>query len=88
MKYFFYLVCMFSVFAVPAQDPKVTIHTSSNDPLFFIDSAVASRVEMEKLNPREILPVSVYKDKGITALARTEARYGIVYIIMRITFIF
>jgi hypothetical protein len=83
MKNIFYLVCIFSSFFVAAQDPKATLHTAGNDPLFFIDSAVASRVEMEKLNPGEILSVSVYKDKNITSLAGTEARYGIVYITTR-----
>jgi hypothetical protein len=83
MKNIFYWVCVFSSFSVAAQDPKVSIHTTGNDPLFFIDSTMASRVEMEKLNPKEILSVSVYKDKNISSLAGTEAKYGIVYITTR-----
>ncbi len=84
MKYIFYLVFSFIAFSVYAQETKITIHTAGNDPLFYVDSARVNRIELEKLNPSEILSVSVYKDANITKLAGLDAKDGIVYVTTRV----
>ncbi|MHA4847865.1 hypothetical protein ACX0G7_27105 [Flavitalea antarctica] len=51
-----------------------------NDPVFFIDSANVTRLEMQEYQPTDIAVVTVYKDINAIKLVGEQGKFGAVYV--------
>ena len=52
----------------------------SNDPVFFIDSVNVTKLELQKLEGKDIARVNVYKDSSAIKLIGEQGKFGVIYL--------
>lgn len=78
---FILLISVHLIFIVSyGQKPKKAIKKLGDNPVFFIDSVMVDKDEMNKYQPNDIAGVSVYHDSTAIRLIGPDGKDGVVYI--------